>query len=131
MLSIARVGPLVLSPPNLNLPGLPLRFHSPFSAPIELLVLSIKSKQVSCTLATFYRPPSMGVLFSLQQVLESLPHSILLNLVLLDDFNVNFLLRIPLLLILFLTHSLLGKLYPILLTFLLLPNRPCFHTFFF
>ena len=130
MLSIARVGSLVLSPANLNFPGLPLRFHSPFSAPIELL-LSIKSKQVSCTLAIFYHPPSMGVLFSLQQVLESLPHSILLNLVLLDDFNVNFLLRIPLLLILFLTHSLLGKLYPILLTFLLLPNRPCFHTFFF
>ena len=62
------------------------------SSPIELLLLSVKLKHTSSTLATFYRPPSSssGIFSSLQSVLESLPHSISLNLILLGDFNVDF-----------------------------------------
>ena len=63
---------------------------------IILLPLSFSSFQLnlSYTQATFYRPPSnsssSGIFSSLQSVLESLPHSISLNLILLGDFNVDF-----------------------------------------
>ena len=68
------------------------------SSPIERLLslklrhISLKLRHISYTLATFYHPPSSsGILHSLQSVLESLPHSALLNLILLGDFNVDFL----------------------------------------
>ena len=52
---------------------------------------SIKIKHLSCCLATFYRPPSSQNAFNiLADILQSLPHSTLLNLILLGDFNVNF-----------------------------------------
>ncbi len=61
------------------------------SSLIELLLLSVKPKHFSFTLAVFYRPPSSShALDTLQNVLESLPHSILLNLILLGDFNVDY-----------------------------------------
>ncbi len=59
------------------------------SSPIELLLLSVKLKHSSYTLATFYRLPSSSTFSSLQSVLESLPHSTSLNLILLGDFNVD------------------------------------------
>ena len=61
------------------------------SSPIELLLISVKPKHSSFTLAVFYRPPSSpNALNTLQTALESLPHSTLLNLVLLGDFNVDY-----------------------------------------
>ena len=61
------------------------------SSPIELLLLSIKLQHGSCTVATFYRPPSStDTLTTLQNVLESLPHSVLLKLILDGDFNVDY-----------------------------------------
>ena len=63
----------------------------PTSSPIELL-LSLTFKHVPVSLATFYRPPSCpNDLSSLHTVLSSLAHSYTRNLILVGDFNVNYL----------------------------------------
>ena len=64
----------------------------------EKLLLSITFRHVPFSLVTFYRPPSCpDDLCSLHSVLTSLAHSYSHNLILLGDFNVNYLSPSPLL----------------------------------
>ena len=70
----------------------------PVSSSIELLLLSLTFKHIPVSLATFYRPPSCpDDLNSLHNVLSSLAHSLTHNLILVGDFNVNYLSSSPLL----------------------------------
>ena len=70
----------------------------PVSTPIELLLLSLTFRHVPVSLATFYRPPSCpDDLNSLHTVLSSLAHSFTHNLILVGNFNVNYLSSSPLL----------------------------------
>ena len=63
-----------------------------------MLLLSLTFKHIPVSLATFYRPPSCpDDLNSLHNVLSSLAHSLTHNLILVGDFNVNYLSSSPLL----------------------------------
>ena len=56
----------------------------------ELLLSSISHRKHRLFIGTFYRPPSNTAVASLSSVLSNLSSSILSNLILVGDFNVNY-----------------------------------------
>ena len=67
--------------------------HAPFiptSVSIELLLFTIKVRHRTFTIGTFYRPSSSPHTVDLQEALLSFGPSLLLNLVLLGDFNIDY-----------------------------------------